>query len=108
MVFDYQDEIVYEEGAAKKFLQSASRQPLKSILEALEALDKFTETDLEDAFRGVMEQTGLKMGKIAQPMRVALTGKTTSPGIFEIVEILGKERVVSRLKKAIGYIEKQT
>ena len=54
-----------------------------------------------------MEQTGLKMGKIAQPMRVALTGKTTSPGIFEIVEILGKERVVSRLKKAIGYIEKQ-
>jgi glutamyl-tRNA synthetase len=106
-LFYYQDEIVYEEGAAKKFLQAASRQPLKSILEALEALDKFTETDLEDAFRDVMEQTGLKMGKIAQPMRVALTGKTTSPGIFEIVEILGKERVVSRLKKALVHIEKQ-
>ena len=55
-----------------------------------------------------MEQTGLKMGKIAQPMRVALTGKTVSPGIFEIVVVLGKKKVIARLKKAIGYIEKQT
>ena len=52
-----------------------------------------------------MDQTGLKLGKIAQPVRVALTGKTASPGIFEITAILGKARVVSRLQKAIQFIE---
>ena len=51
-----------------------------------------------------MEQTGLKLGKIAQPVRIALTGKTASPGIFEIIEILGKDRVISRLKKAVDFI----
>jgi glutamyl-tRNA synthetase len=106
-LFYYQDEIKYDEDAAKKFLKTASLPSLKGIAEALEALETFTETNLEDAFRGVMEQTGLKMGKIAQPVRVALTGKTVSPGIFEIVEVLGKKTVISRLKKAIGYIEKK-
>jgi glutamyl-tRNA synthetase len=52
-----------------------------------------------------MERTGLKLGKIAQPVRVALTGKTASPGIFEIVEILGKNRVMSRLKDAVAFID---
>ena len=52
-----------------------------------------------------MEQTGLKLGKIAQPVRVALTGKTASPGIFEVIEIIGKARVISRLKQAIDFIE---
>jgi glutamyl-tRNA synthetase len=51
-----------------------------------------------------METTGLKLGKIAQPVRVALTGKTASPGIFEIMEILGKEQVLARLKQAIRYL----
>jgi glutamyl-tRNA synthetase len=52
-----------------------------------------------------MDQTGLKLGKIAQPVRVALTGKTASPGIFEIIVILGAERVIPRLEKAIQFIE---
>jgi glutamyl-tRNA synthetase len=46
----------------------------------------------------------LKLGKIAQPVRVALTGKTASPGIFEIMEILGKKQVLARLKQAIRYL----
>jgi glutamyl-tRNA synthetase len=52
-----------------------------------------------------MDETELKLGKIAQPVRVALTGRTASPGIFEIIAILDKERVVPRLRKAIGFIE---
>ncbi len=52
----------------------------------------------------VMESAGLKLGKIAQPVRLALTGKTASPGIFEIIEVLGKEQVLSRLKKAVQFI----
>ena len=54
-----------------------------------------------------MDQTGLKLGKIAQPLRVALTGKTASPGIFEIIAILGRDRVLPRLKKAIQFIDEK-
>jgi len=55
-----------------------------------------------------MDKTGLKLGKIAQPVRVALTGKTASPGIFEITEIIGKEKVIRRLKQAIEFIDQKT
>ena len=51
-----------------------------------------------------MKKTGLKLGKIAQPTRVALTGGTVSPGIFEVMEILGKEKVIDRLNKALSAI----
>jgi glutamyl-tRNA synthetase len=67
-------------------------------------LEAFTEADLEKAFKAVMEQTGLKLGKIAQPVRVALTGRTASPGIFEITAIIGKDQVIARLKKALRFI----
>jgi glutamyl-tRNA synthetase len=52
-----------------------------------------------------MDETGLGFGKIAQPVRVALTGTTVSPGIFEVIEVLGKARVLARLKAAVEYIE---
>ena len=77
------------------------------MLDQLEALDEFNEADLENAFKAVMEKTGLKLGKIAQPVRLALTGKTASPGIFEIITILGPGRVIPRLGKAISFIEKR-
>jgi glutamyl-tRNA synthetase len=80
---------------------------MRVLIDQLEVLGEFTEKNLEAAFKAVMEQTGLKLGKIAQPVRVALTGKTSSPGIFEITAILGKKRVISRLKKALQFIEER-
>ena len=55
-------------------------------------------------FLAVMEATDLKLGKIAQPVRMALTGTTVSPGIFEIIVVLGKERTLARLEAARQYI----
>jgi len=52
-----------------------------------------------------MEKTGVKLGKIAQPVRVALTGRAASPGIFEITSILGRTKVLNRIDAAIRYIE---
>jgi glutamyl-tRNA synthetase len=80
-------------------------EALRLLIDQFEMLDDFSEENLESAFKAVMDQTGLKLGKIAQPVRVALTGKTASPGIFEVTAILGKDKVISRLQKAIGYIE---
>ena len=104
-LFFYLADINYEEKAARKFLNPAALLPLQLLTEKLGALASFTQENLEDVFKEVMDQTGLKLGKIAQPVRVALTGKTASPGIFEIIAILGPERVIPRLEKAIQFIE---
>jgi glutamyl-tRNA synthetase len=82
-------------------------EALKLLLDQFEILDDFSEENLESAFKAVMDQTGLKLGKIAQPVRVALTGRTASPGIFEVTAILGRDKVISRLQKAIQFIEDQ-
>ncbi len=103
-IFYYADTIEYEEKAARKFLKDAALEPLNMLIAELQTLDAFTEKNLEDAFRAVMEKSGLKLGKIAQPVRVALTGRTASPGIFEIIEIIGKDTVLERLKQSVDFI----
>ena len=106
--FYYRDTITYEEKAARKFLKPACLDSLHLLVNGLQALNRFTQADLETVFKTVMDQTGLKLGKIAQPVRVALTGTTVSPGIFEIIAALGKERVLARLSAAIQHIENNT
>ena len=104
-LFYFQDDIEYEDKAARKFLKPSALEPLQQLQAEMESIDAFTEKNLEQAFKNVMSATGLKLGKIAQPVRVALTGRTASPGIFEVTEIVGKEKVMSRLEKAIEYVE---
>lgn len=107
-LFYYLDDITFEEKAARKFLKPPALAPLKLLTEKLSAVAGYTQENLENVFKELMEQTGLKLGKIAQPVRVALTGKTASPGIFEIIAILGPPRVIPRLEKAIRYIEEKS
>ena len=102
--FYFKENIEFEEKAAKKFLKAAVLEPLKQIGELIESLDSFNQTELEEIFKKIMEENDLKFGKIAQPVRVALTGKTVSPGIFEMILALGKEKTVQRIKKAVQYI----
>jgi len=104
--FYFVDTVAYEPKAAAKFLKPAAAEPIKALIREFAAIEHFSEENLEAAFKTVMQQTGLKLGKIAQPVRVALTGRTASPGIFEIVEIIGRERVIARLEQALAYIEK--
>ncbi|MCJ7772253.1 MAG: glutamate--tRNA ligase, partial [Desulfobacterales bacterium] len=103
-LFYFQDKVIYEQTSAEKFLDPTAAKPFKLLSQKLEALENFTEKNLEHAFKSVMDQTGLKLGKIAQPVRIALSGKTVSPGIFEVIEVLGKERTLQRLNDAIKYI----
>jgi glutamyl-tRNA synthetase len=104
-LFYFQDDIAYDSDAAGKFLTAEALPTLKSLIARLEALEDFTEPRLEETFKAVMAETGLKLGKIAQPVRVALSGRAASPGIFEIAAVIGKQRTLARLRQAIGRIE---
>ncbi|MDZ7580887.1 MAG: glutamate--tRNA ligase [Deltaproteobacteria bacterium] len=103
-LFYLKDAVEFEAAAAQKFLKPESLAPIELLLAELKQLPVFDEPGLQRAFETVMEKTGLKLGKIAQPVRVALTGRTASPGIFEITAIIGKDRVLSRLQAAVDYI----
>jgi glutamyl-tRNA synthetase len=105
-LFYFQEDIVYEPDAAKKFLTVEALPALKSLTAKLAVLEDYREHRLEEAFNAVMAETGLKLGKIAQPVRVALSGRAASPGIFEITSVIGKEKTLARLRKAVGHIEK--
>jgi glutamyl-tRNA synthetase len=104
-LFYFQSPIVYEDKAAAKFLKPAILKPLRQLTSALTQLDRFDEDQIESAFVQTMEATGLKLGKIAQPVRVALSGKTVSPGIFEMIRVLGREETLTRINRALAFIE---
>jgi glutamyl-tRNA synthetase len=103
--FFYSEQISFDEKAAKKFLKGNVLGPLKELKTQLEALEDYSDKNLESLFVALLEKFEIKLGKIAQPVRVALTGTGVSPGIFEIITVLGKKRVVPRLEKAITFIE---
>ena len=103
--FYYTDEVAFDEKPAKKFLKGNVLEPLKALKDRLVALDAYDEAGLEGVFVDILEAYEIKLGKIAQPVRVALTGTSVSPGIFEVMAVLGKSRVVPRLQKAIEFIE---
>jgi len=74
---------------------------LGRLAPALEAeMANWSEKQVEDAVRRFAEAAGVKLGQVAQPLRVALTGSTVSPGIFEVLAILGPTETISRLKAA--------
>ncbi|WDP92656.1 MAG: glutamate--tRNA ligase [Desulfobacter sp.] len=101
--FYYKDEVEFEEKAAKKFLKPEAASLLTRCAEGIAALDEYTHENLETLFKAVMEETALGFGKIAQPLRVAVTGTTVSPGIFEMLLALGKEKTVQRIEKAAAF-----
>jgi len=103
--FYFTDDITYDEKAAAKFLKEPVTAPLGEIREELSALSGWDAGSIEAVFNRVLERLELKLGKVAQPLRVALTGTTVSPGIYEIIDVLGKERVTERIDRALSFID---
>lgn len=98
--FYYLGQISYDEKAQAKFLKPDQKGLFAVILDELEKCSEFTEEQLETAFAQIMKLTELKFGKVAQPLRVALTGGTASPSIYEVLVVLGKERSLQRIRQA--------
>jgi glutamyl-tRNA synthetase len=85
---------------------AASRDVLTAVLATLEALDDWNVAAMEESLRKLAEQMGVGSGKIFQPLRVALTGQTASPGIFDVLLYVGRERSIARIHAAIAYLNK--
>ena len=93
--------VTCDEEAAKKFLTPAIVPILGKLLMRFEAYPTFLKQQWEEAFKQLVEEEGVKMGQLAQPVRVALTGRTASPGLFEVMGVLGRERTLLRLQAGI-------
>jgi glutamyl-tRNA synthetase len=101
----YFKEITYEPEADRKFLAPESLPLFEDLLSVLTKAKVFTREGLEPIFSAFIEKHEIKLGVVAQPLRVALTGATVSPGIFEVMEVMGRDMVLQRLSKAIEHIQ---
>ena len=91
----------YDATAVKKFLTPEARAHLTALAERMQALPEFEQKNLEDIAAAYLEETGIKFKALAQPIRVAVTGGTTSPGLFETMHVLGRERTLERFARAV-------
>lgn len=85
---------------AARLLDEAARAALAGLVKPLAAVDDWHDEVLESVCRAQADALGIGFGKLAQPLRVALTGTTVSPGIFEIMRVLGRTEVLARIEDA--------
>lgn len=99
--FYFRGDFPFEEKAASKHLTPGIKEPLTLLMGRLESSPPLDEKGLEALFKEILSKTGIKLGALAQAVRVALTGKAASPGIYEVMNILGREEVLKRLSRAL-------
>ena len=87
---------------ALKILTAEARERLAALIGPLTAIEAWDGAALEALIRAFAEEAGIKLGGIAQPLRAALTGSDASPGIFEVMEVLGRDECVGRLADVAG------
>jgi glutamyl-tRNA synthetase len=98
------EDVVYTEKAKEKFINEKSVELLKELKDCISSIAEFSKPEIENLFKSLVEKHSIKLGALAQPVRVAMTGGTESPGIYEVLEVLGKTKVLARLEKAIRLI----
>jgi len=105
--FFYRDFDEFEEKAAKKHLKAAALEPLQQVRERLAMLEDWQGEALHQVVIDVSEALELNMGKVAQPLRVAVAGRAASPGIDVTLELVGREACLRRIDKALAWINKR-
>jgi glutamyl-tRNA synthetase len=103
-LFYYRSDFDYDPQAAEKFLKPDTVPIYEAVIAQLEALESFSHDGIEAVFKEVCSEKGVKMGQVGPPVRIALCGGTTSPSIFEVIEVLGKEESLKRIRRAVGFI----
>lgn len=102
--FYFKDDLTYDEEGACKYLRPELLPFLRSLITGLHSIGDFTAATLERYFRDLAQRHGVAISQAAQGVRVALTGTTKSPGLFEVMENIGRESVIKRLERVCDYI----
>jgi glutamyl-tRNA synthetase len=100
----YEDLEEFDAGAAKKHLRPVAEEPLRVVGSRLAELDDWAPESLNETVRLAAEELEVGMGKIAQPLRVALTGTAVSPSIDKTLWLTGRERSLARIRRALEYV----
>ena len=98
------DALNFDAEARAKALTSAARPVLEKLRERYAALPEFTPAALEAALKQLATDLGIKAGPLVQPCRVACTGRGVGPSLYHLLEILGRERVLRRLDRALAQL----
>ncbi|RME33046.1 MAG: glutamate--tRNA ligase, partial [Deltaproteobacteria bacterium] len=102
--FFYLDEVEYDEKDRAKLLTEQQRDLFVRLRDLFAGADDFSAAPLKESFSNLLTEMGLGFGKAAQPLRVAMTGSKGGPDLFELIEILGRERVLQRLDQALAHL----
>jgi glutamyl-tRNA synthetase len=105
-LFYYRSDFPYDEKGAGKFFNAETPALLQNLTARLEAAGSLTVESIEGVFKDICEQQGIKLGQIGPAVRLALSGSTASPGIYEMIEVLGLAETRKRLERAIAAIGK--
>lgn len=98
----FRDLPVYEEKSVKKVLSADKAKTLSKARDFFAAVEDFTAKNLDTKFHEFIHAEGLEIKDIAQPVRVAVTGRAASPGLFDVLALVGKDRVLARIEHAVG------
>lgn len=100
----FTDDLAYDPAAAQKQFTSDNGELLTELANRFEKIKTFDKHSVEEALNCLADEKGIKRGQIIHPTRLALSGMTVGPGLFEILDILGKEKSVARIRKAVEFI----
>ena len=104
--FFFSEPETYEEKAVRKQFQAdGAKDRMVLLIAALEQTHQWTRETIKAAYDQIVADKGLSIGQLVHPTRLALTGKSVGPGLFELADLLGKETSLTRMRKALAYIE---
>jgi len=101
--FYFRDEISYAPEAVERDFVPANKSNLLKLRAALEQLDSFQATDIEATLKATAKELGVKAGALVHPTRLACTGKPIGPSLYHLMEVLGKDRTLARLDRALEH-----
>jgi glutamyl-tRNA synthetase len=100
--FYFTEDLVYNPDGVAKYFTAENKLRLKAVRDALSALQKFDATEIEAALKNTAAKLGVKVGAIVHPTRLAVTGSNVGPSLYHLLDVLGKEKVVARLDRALA------
>lgn len=101
----FYDDFSYDEEGAKKHFRKGLEEKMKELIKQLKELANFDENGLENVIRNLAEELNCKASELIHPIRLGISGMTVGPGLFVLMEILGKKRVIKRLESLVRYLE---